>query len=239
MFNAFDKMIVNFQQILDDACAELSLDLLSIEELYSRQSLCGQDFADTLDRAVRHLLQAESDRIGYALQVKEVRLAEDIILGVLERLKAEKSTEWAPTLPVAEFDGGSHSPDGLSALGDEGMDGASSRVSRKGATVFVEVAHDSETNFFTDLSSEITRGGLFVATYDILRTGTPLNVHLSLPCGRSFPLQGSVSWVREYENCAEGASPGMGITFQQLSSELKAAVNRYMTVRPPLLFEMA
>ncbi|MCU0664153.1 MAG: PilZ domain-containing protein [Myxococcota bacterium] len=213
MKDEFDKMIANLERTVDELCHELNLDV-TIEGLYSLGSLHGKNVADTLDSAVRHLLEAGSPGLHCVLQAKKVSAATDLVRGVLEQFKAEQST-------------------------DGETDVASSRVSRRGAKVFVKIDHISETNFFTDLSSEISRGGLFVATYDVLSAGTSLSVFLSLPCGRSFPLKGSVSWVREFENCAGGASPGMGITFQRLSAELTAAVNRYMAKRPPLLFEMA
>lgn len=239
MFNAFDKMTANLQQILDEVCSELNLDR-SLESIYSQGSSAGQDVAGTLDLAVWHLLEAESDGLSYVLQAREVSAAADLVRDVLEQLLAEQSTEWATTLPVLKETGcGNDLPIGLSALRDEGTDGTDYWFSRNGATVFVEIDHDSETNFFTDLTSDINRGGLFVATYNILSAGTSLNLYISLPSGHSFPLQGSVSWVREFESCTEGASPGMGITFKQLTSELTAAICRYMTERPPLLFEMA
>jgi uncharacterized protein (TIGR02266 family) len=243
MFDAFDRMIVNLQQMLDELRFELKLDL-SLEDLYCARACCGEDIAGFLDSAVRHLLQAESERLSYVLQAQEVRFAEDLLRGVFEQLKAQQTMAWALALPVESeesfsFGCGADSIDGLSALEDVVTDEARYRVARRGATVFVEIDHDSETNFFTDLSFEISRGGLFVATYDVLSEGTPLNVFLSLPCGRSFPLQGSVSWVREFESCAEGASPGMGITFKQLTMEHTSAISRYMTERPPLFFEMA
>lgn len=243
MNHAFENMIANLQQIFDDVCSELSIDL-SIEGLYAQPPSSDHDIAGTLDRAVVHLLEAESHGLGYALQVKEVSAAVDLVKGLLERLKAEQSVEWASTLPISkdnvvELGGHNDSWGGLSLFKDKGPDEANYQVSRKGANVFVEIDHQSETNFFTDLSSQISRGGLFVATYDVLRAGTLLNVFLSLPCGRSFPLEGSVAWVREIENCADGASPGMGITFKQLTSELRTAIYRYMIERPPLLFEVA
>lgn len=243
MKEAFENMIANLRRILEEVGSELSLDL-SIEGLYSRPSSSGQDIAGTLDRAVWHLLEAESPRLSDVLQAKEVVAATDLIRGLLERLKAEQSVEWALMLPVSKekfFESGlsNDTRGGLSLFRGKAGESSEHRVSRQGATVFVEIDHDSETNFFTDLTSNIDRGGLFVATYDVLRAGTPLNIFLSLPGGRSFPLQGRVSWVREYENCTEGTSPGMGITFKQLTSEISSAICRYMTERPPFLFETA
>jgi uncharacterized protein (TIGR02266 family) len=221
MDRSFENMVENFQKVIGEVCSEWNYSL-SAESLYSICSSREQGMADALDCAVRHLLKAESKDLGDAARGEEIRVAKGLVGKVLEQIKNESSS-WG-------LDG---------SAGDEGSCEVRSGVLRKGSTVFVDIDHESETNFFTDITSEISRGGLFVATYDILRAGTPVNIQLSLPCGRSFPMQGFVSWVREFESCAEGASPGMGVTFKNLTAEFTAAISNYMAKRPPLLFEMA
>lgn len=221
MDRSFENMVVNFQKVIGEACSEWKCSL-SVESLYSVCSSREQEMAEALDCAVRHLLNAESTDLGEAVRAAEIRVAKDLVGKVVEQIKVEPSRQ------------------GLGrSVSAEGASKAQSEVLRKGSTVFVDIDHESETNFFTDITSEISRGGLFVATYDILRAGTPLNIQLSLPCGRSFPMQGFVSWVREFESCAEGASPGMGVTFKNLTTEFTSAISSYMAERPPLLFETA
>jgi uncharacterized protein (TIGR02266 family) len=99
-----------------------------------------------------------------------------------------------------------------------------------------EVRIDSESQFFAGVTGNVGGGGLFVATYAILPVGTPVTVEFTLP-GEPAPTicaSGSVCWLRE----TEGAVHGMGVTFDDLSTEDKKAIREFCKVRPPLLHDM-
>lgn len=103
--------------------------------------------------------------------------------------------------------------------------------------VEVEIGYQSETNFFTGLSMDISTGGLFVASYDVPLVGTPVNVNFNLPGGPIMSLDGVVRWVREYNPVTPDMVPGFGVSFVNLSPAEETAINDYLARSSPLLYE--
>lgn len=101
----------------------------------------------------------------------------------------------------------------------------------------VDIGIQSETNFFTGFSMDISSGGLFVATYDIADVGTEVNVNFSLPNGPMMSLNGTVRWVRDYNETAPDMAPGMGVMFEDLSPAEEDAINTYLASSNPLFYE--
>lgn len=104
------------------------------------------------------------------------------------------------------------------------------------AFVETEVDLHTESTFFTGLSEDVSRGGLFVATYGMLPIGTDIELSFSLPSGHRIRAHGRVVWLREVRD--EGLSPGMGIAFQQLDDEDEAAVRSFLLERPPAFYDI-
>lgn len=99
----------------------------------------------------------------------------------------------------------------------------------------VELHLSSESHFFSGLSGDISEGGVFVSTYRDLATGTPVDLEFSLPgSDRVVKAKGEVRWHR---NASEGAPPGVGIAFDEVSDEDRALIHRFCTLRPPLYYE--
>jgi uncharacterized protein (TIGR02266 family) len=112
---------------------------------------------------------------------------------------------------------------------------------RRGAnrrSIEVDIGMQSETNFFTGFSMDISSGGLFVSTYDILPLDSEVNVNFSLPGGPIMSLSGLVRWVREYNEVAPDTAPGMGIMFEGLSAEQENDINAYLARINPIFYEM-
>jgi len=103
--------------------------------------------------------------------------------------------------------------------------------------VEVEIGFQSETNFFTGLSMDVSAGGLFIASYDIPPLGTPVNVNFSLPGGPMMSLDGVVRWVREYNPMIQEMAPGFGVSFDHLTPTEETAINEYLARNSPLLYE--
>lgn len=97
----------------------------------------------------------------------------------------------------------------------------------------------SPTNFYKGLSGNdvVDAGGIFIATYQIPRIGTPLLLKISLPGGYEFDAQAVVRWTREPSSISEGASPGFGAQFTSISSEGRQLVYRYVRNREPLFHD--
>jgi hypothetical protein len=97
----------------------------------------------------------------------------------------------------------------------------------------------SPTNFYKGLSGNdvVDSGGIFIATYQIPRIGTPLLLKVSLPGGYEFEAQAIVRWTREPASAADGASPGFGAQFTAISPEGRQLVYRYVRNREPLFHD--
>ena len=100
--------------------------------------------------------------------------------------------------------------------------------------VEAEVTLDSESHVFTGLVRDVSRGGVFVATYQPLPIGTAVLLELSLPDGR-IEVHGKVRWRREL---CEEAAPGMGIEFDRLEANALSSIEAFCDRREPLYFEM-
>ena len=104
---------------------------------------------------------------------------------------------------------------------------------RQPASFEIEFTDDSE--FFAGVSQDLSRGGVFVATYQLLPVGSAVGLSLELPDGERVEVRGEVRWLRESSG-GEGR-PGMGVAFRNLSTEALARINAFCARRPPLLYE--
>ena len=114
---------------------------------------------------------------------------------------------------------------------------ASERRDKERRDFEVEIGIQSETNFFTGFSMDISSGGLFVATYDVPPVGTSVNVNFSVPGGPMMSLNGEVMWVREFNEISPETAPGMGVRFDALTPEEEEAINLYISSSTPLFYE--
>jgi uncharacterized protein (TIGR02266 family) len=111
------------------------------------------------------------------------------------------------------------------------------RRSRARRDIHAELGIQSGTNFYTGFARDISSGGLFVATYDIPRAGTEVNVNFSLPGGPTLSLHGTVRWIREPDDRDPDLTPGMGVAFERLDPAAARAINAYLADHAPLFFE--
>ena len=104
--------------------------------------------------------------------------------------------------------------------------------------LFVVVRQPSySTNFFTGFSQDISTGGIFIATFDILAMGARLNVNFTVPGGPVLSVDGVVRWVREYNETTPDVEPGMGVQFEGLNADDQGAINKFMEQNPPIFFD--
>jgi uncharacterized protein (TIGR02266 family) len=100
----------------------------------------------------------------------------------------------------------------------------------------VEVTLQSEHNFFTGLTNNVSEGGIFVATHAPPPIGTEVGVELLL-AGSRFPLQGVVQWVREAIIASAEAPAGCGVRWQTLADGVLEAIKRFVEVRQTDFYE--
>jgi len=99
----------------------------------------------------------------------------------------------------------------------------------------VDIGLHSETNFFVGFAEDISDGGLFVATYDLLPIGTELTLSLVLPGGRQIVAPARVTWIRDPHD--GDLAPGVGVRFERLDEEDREAIDRFLKKRAPMFFE--
>lgn len=109
---------------------------------------------------------------------------------------------------------------------------------RQSPRVKMQAAVDfqSDNNFFNGFSANISDGGLFVATINLLPLGTEVDLNFTLPSGQRVEAKGVVRWVREVNDNLPDAFPGLGVQFAGLSDSAQNAINEFLVQRDPLFF---
>jgi len=75
-------------------------------------------------------------------------------------------------------------------------------------------------NFLFEHATNISHGGLFIETQHPLPIGARLVVRFQPPGGADdLQLDGEVMWVNPWVDGGENPNPGMGIRFENLSSD--------------------
>lgn len=115
----------------------------------------------------------------------------------------------------------------------------SDRREYKRYEVNVDVNFESASNFFTGLTQDISRGGLFVATYDLRAVGEQVLVKFQLP-DEPNPLEitAVVRWVRENTSLQRAETYGIGLQFVDLPAETVAIIDRFMTKRDSIFYDV-
>jgi uncharacterized protein (TIGR02266 family) len=103
--------------------------------------------------------------------------------------------------------------------------------------VQADIGIQSDSNFFTGFTEDISSGGLFIATYNTLKIGTKLNINFSLPGGPVLSLDGTIRWLREYNETNPDTPPGMGVQFDDVDKADREAINKFMADNPPFFYD--
>jgi uncharacterized protein (TIGR02266 family) len=100
----------------------------------------------------------------------------------------------------------------------------------------VEVTLESDHNFYTGLTADISIGGVFVATHALWPIGTRVCVRLGLPdCERVFVLDAEVRWIRDGRFST--LPPGFGARFENLPDDALLALTRFVQRRDTIFYE--
>mgnify|MGYP000283013320 CR=1 FL=1 len=103
-----------------------------------------------------------------------------------------------------------------------------------------EIALDSgsEHNFYTGLTDNISEGGIFIATTQILDIGTQIKFPLALPSMlEPEQVEGVVKWVRREGRADANVPSGIGIQFTQISDSFKARINQYIQSSDTIFYD--
>lgn len=99
-----------------------------------------------------------------------------------------------------------------------------------------QVDFESDDNFFNGFSANISDGGLFIATVNVLPLGTQVDVGFSLPTGDRVECKGVVRWVREVDDKNPDVFPGMGVQFLDLETRSANAIEQFIQQREPMFY---
>jgi len=112
---------------------------------------------------------------------------------------------------------------------------AKARPPRIGLKVFIGM--ESEHNFYTGFTQNISSGGLFIATHNTLDVGRQVELLFHLPGGQAISTQGEVAWIRDYNEQNLESAPGMGIRFLDLTPKDSALIREFIAAREPIFFD--
>jgi uncharacterized protein (TIGR02266 family) len=105
--------------------------------------------------------------------------------------------------------------------------------------VAVEVTLESEHNFFTGLTQDLSSGGLFVATTSRCPIGAQVHLRMTLPTSLTpIDVLTEVRWVRAYDLPDDAGKAGVGLKFLQLSPQAAQAVKAFLDQRESLFFDV-
>jgi uncharacterized protein (TIGR02266 family) len=117
------------------------------------------------------------------------------------------------------------------------MDGPENRKVPR-AELEVEVTLESESNFYSGITGNVSTGGLFVATYTPPPKGAEVALDLKLE-GAPEPLQlrGVVLWVRGPERATDLSPPGCGVRWVELQENAVTAITRFVDKRDTIFYD--
>ena len=103
----------------------------------------------------------------------------------------------------------------------------------------VEVGLLADYQFFTGFTQNISEGGLFIATHELMDIGTRFEVTFEIPgIAHAFNCTCEVRWLRTYDGGSlEEMQPGMGVRFVNLTEQEIGLINGYMVGRETLFHE--
>ena len=101
--------------------------------------------------------------------------------------------------------------------------------------VQVGITLTSDSNLFVGFSGNISEGGLFVATHELLPIGSKLELEFCLPndeepiCSRA-----EVRWHRTVSDPQNGVLPGFGARFIEVTQTDVTRIEDFISGREPL-----
>ncbi len=101
----------------------------------------------------------------------------------------------------------------------------------------VEVSLQSDHNFYTGFTENISSGGLFISTRELLPIGTVFQLQMSLPTMPDCRIDCEVRWQRLEQLDNPESVPGMGVRFINLDEQTSRAMNDFIRLRDTLFYD--
>lgn len=100
----------------------------------------------------------------------------------------------------------------------------------------LEVGMESEHNFYTGLTQDISTGGLFVATDQQRKVGDRLMIAFTVPGVEPITAETEVRWMRDGRGGPD-APAGLGLRFLRMSPHGKKAITDFLKDRDSLFYD--
>jgi uncharacterized protein (TIGR02266 family) len=104
------------------------------------------------------------------------------------------------------------------------------------APLEVEVTLESENNFYSGITGNVSQGGLFIATYVPPKKGAKVALKLKLE-DQEFDLIGLVCWVRGPENATELSPAGCGLRWVDINRDAATAILKFVEKRDSIFHD--
>ncbi len=116
--------------------------------------------------------------------------------------------------------------DAKSGSEDNSLEGADRRRTGR-SSIIVRIDYSTVDEMFSEFTRDINEGGLFIETAKLVPAGTEVSMQFYLP-GSDEVLQtiGRVVRVSSGPSVSAGASSGMGVEFDELTSEDRLKIDR-------------
>ena len=100
----------------------------------------------------------------------------------------------------------------------------------------VGVGFRGDSSFYTGFATDISEGGLFVASHMLQPIGSQLTLTFALPTGSEISVRAIVRWLRAANGSSASPPPGMGVQFQGLTPQTRARVGELVAQRAAMFF---
>ncbi len=111
-------------------------------------------------------------------------------------------------------------------------------TSRQGYDIQVGVATDHR--LFVGLTSNISTGGLFIASDEPFKKGDKVEVRFSIPgASHVFHKHAVVCWTRPFDADGHGRTKaGAGVKFEDLTDEEARILDAFLKVHDPIFYDV-
>jgi len=192
------------------------------------------DTAETIEEAATRCIATLDDILGEVIGSSELESAPPLSLEIVVRIQAI-------LYPVARLrDPWSAKPPPVLKERRPSEEVPPQEKGRRTAVrvpLETDVTLEGDTNFYTGFVRDISTGGLFVCSYNLLSIGTKVELTFTLPGGYVVYVNGEVRWIRDVYDPNTDSPPGMGIMFEDLLEEDAKAIADFVAVRAPMFYE--
>ena len=104
----------------------------------------------------------------------------------------------------------------------------------------IQIGVATDHRLFVGLGSNISTGGLFIATDEPVRKGDKVEVRFSIPGSpHVFQKTATVAWIRPFDATGSGRTrSGAGVKFDALSDDEVKILDAFLKVHDPIFYDL-